>query len=1257
MISATLPHSASSSAAHLASLHDFDDHHSPTPTSKTGNGYKHHPVQVEGSLSVSAPGSRRSSLGVPTPQPVPVGRALSQASFAGFSGSAHSFASSLSNNALFSSTSGLATGQKHTRGAIVDVLTADFLKFSPETDAGAAVERRAYLVDGTLPVVVLALERLLHEMERRKIQVGPDGQVQSLSESQVKQPPSMACTSQTIQRDHLPAPFEPLLWLAQYLYRHNPKHSAGPLAAGPTSMASLTYKQNLRNISNALNNRLDELQKARIAQLRAERAARDKESQRRKLIKQLIRDEKTKTTRELTAAVFRRLGKINRGREAINLRYLLSIIQNIRQSPNVVVNSSLSASIDSLDKELVDACISQEAQSAKVTEKESRKLLDQVSAILATWTPQDFSAFLQELTQWMDGEQERVEEQDVSDLIGMLRRGRDGQGGATQGGVGMSVDDFIGAIRKSKQAGSKSSTGDGASEGGKGSEDAELDQLEQELKQMDLGSVSDDVIGKALRKATKVATVTTVGDLMAMLREPPPMFANDPLLNSKGRTPDDSFRSNGSGAGDASGGSASASDAASSAAAAATQQDDAEDIALLRKHKLKMLFDTLDQDKLGVLVTRELNSLISATATFFADDPIRPRNDLNLITLSLKFAIPVLQLMSHTVQREYFVDYACRKLMSLNDADFTLLVKTLGEQAKQRRVVSAEVVEGALADQSLSESKLRRQLDDASRVVYFDYQTLCSQLMQPIVEILQARHEAMAKHLRVDIAMFDQLFTVLASSNADRRGDTLRGEVFNTLIQKAGDVQCIAIESMDGSVDELNEASRQKAEADMHHESLIVGGSGSGAADENHTSSPTGGAGAEVSTTTSTKQMPATATAPIEFRVGHVLAVPAKTLMGEVLGCVHFACIQPMALSKSLATTREIDMFTPDDVELAHRLADALARAVATLERISKTVTIAESSASFLREQAGASTKFYVVEGNDIYFANDRPDISLSQEQLERMSQHPCRYMRPLKHQLVRVDRDSDTDFIFSAAENRSTSIRGQATAVPVLDNDVVVAVMVVTSLAHSTTGAVGLQDEDMEEVAKVAEVLGTALSNVRKQKPRQVELEAEELDDDGELIFAKFMLDSLRDSISKLDNAAIAELKSYKKPPPTIHKVLKCLCFLFGKTPKQVKQWSDTLKFINMDLLKQMVAYDPTGIQKKGKFVRIRRVLKTIPHGDVKKRGSVPAQTVYAWLIVSLDLRDKAVMARRRAALAGGSQAEVEETDNEMDEDTDVDD
>ncbi|KAI9178897.1 hypothetical protein H9P43_005559 [Blastocladiella emersonii ATCC 22665] len=1085
------------------------------------------------------------------------------------------------------------------RAVSVDALVNEFLQFSQ--DPGASLEARAYLVGSTLPTVVLGLERLLKEVERKRIleppadpasaaaaatgPPGTPGDAPPPPASASRPPPSRAGTSRVVQQDHLPVPFDPLVWLAQFMFRHNPKYSA----LGQSS----AYARNLQNISGSLSNRFAKLQELRIGQLKAERAARDRDREHRRLIKQLANEEKKKTTKELTSAVFRRLMALGRKDEPINLKYLLSVLQKVGQSPAVSINASLTASMAELSQSLMD--LSQREESAApaaggdgAADQDPAALIERVSDLLSKWTPADFEAFLTEITLWMDGEARAEEDRQVADLIQVLRAK-----GLT------SFDQLFPADPAAAAASGFAGLFGGA--GGEGGDD----ELFKEMRGMNLTKASDESLGAMLKKVAG-RTVMSIGDLVTMLQKSANNDAKDLIAAAPAGTED-----------------------------AEKEEEEVIDMSLVRKQKIKGLFDQLDPEATGAILARELNSLFTASARAI------DRADLANTVVQLKFAIPVLNLATHVVRGDYFVDYVFRKISHLNDADFGLVLRTLSDQHRARTASSAPEASATRGPKE-SEAKLLADIEKVATTVFFDYQVLCSKLVRPAMELLKMTHG----HFRLNVALFDRAFTVMASSDAILVGDTLQGDVFGAVAQAGEEVSCVALEAVDGALDELSEAARARAEQDLKaqrdpHHGLNASGNSAGG---------DGSDGSDGPAATTTTAMPMVN----EFHVGHAVVVPVKTAVGEVLGCIHVDALQSMALTKSLATTRDVDMFTDRDIDILRRMAESLAKAVAVLERINKTVTIAESSASFIREQASASTRFYVVEGAEMYFANEEANSvekTLSEEQLERMNQHPCRFMRPLRHQLMRVERTSDTDFIFSAAESRSTSIRGQATAVPVQDNGLVVAVMVVTSLAQAG-GA--MQEEDMEEVNKVAEVLGNALGNVRKQKPRKAELEAEQLDDEGELIFAKFMLDTIRDSISKLDSSAIAELKSYKQPPLTIHKVLKCLCYLFGKTPKQVKKWSDTLKFINMDLLRQMVAYDPTAVQKKGKFVRIRRVLNTIPHGDVKKRGSLPAQTVYAWLIVSLDLRNKAVQARRRAQLASSNEDDGEDDEAGDDEDGD---
>jgi hypothetical protein len=138
----------------------------------------------------------------------------------------------------------------------------------------------------------------------------------------------------------------------------------------------------------------------------------------------------------------------------------------------------------------------------------------------------------------------------------------------------------------------------------------------------------------------------------------------------------------------------------------------------------------------------------------------------------------------------------------------------------------------------------------------------------------------------------------------------------------------------------------------------------------------------------------------------------------------------------------------------------------------------------------------------------------------------------------------------------------------PVIDeHNHVVAVMVVRPLAGSLNSAVPARD--LEEVRKVIKVFSNAVSHIQKEhfgdhsELLDQTLEGERIDEESrrKLLFPKMMLLSARDYLCKLDHRSISEIRSYKKPPVTVHRVLKAVLYIFGKLPKDVKKWADTVK------------------------------------------------------------------------------------------------
>ena len=89
---------------------------------------------------------------------------------------------------------------------------------------------------------------------------------------------------------------------------------------------------------------------------------------------------------------------------------------------------------------------------------------------------------------------------------------------------------------------------------------------------------------------------------------------------------------------------------------------------------------------------------------------------------------------------------------------------------------------------------------------------------------------------------------------------------------------------------------------------------------------------------------------------------------------------------------------------------------------------------------------------------------------------------------------------------------------------------------------------------------MGTALEVIGKNIPlggivggvdndKTLTLAAEKIDPQtrSHLLFPKMLLLNARESLSRLDNKALSELRSYRKPPQTIHLVVKGVLYLFG--------------------------------------------------------------------------------------------------------------
>jgi hypothetical protein len=146
----------------------------------------------------------------------------------------------------------------------VDILAREWLN---ETKPN--VETRAYLLDKLLPTLILAVEKLLTEVSKRKLE----------------------------ERDDIETDFNPVNYLAQYLMRNNPKfvHFSD----------SSPYTRGIRSVAEELKNSVFALEENRLAKVKAE--TKRKREERKKQVE--MKSEEAKRRRIAIAGAFRAWAK------------------------------------------------------------------------------------------------------------------------------------------------------------------------------------------------------------------------------------------------------------------------------------------------------------------------------------------------------------------------------------------------------------------------------------------------------------------------------------------------------------------------------------------------------------------------------------------------------------------------------------------------------------------------------------------------------------------------------------------------------------------------------------------------------------------------------------------------------------------------------------------------------------------------------------------------------------------------------------
>jgi hypothetical protein len=127
----------------------------------------------------------------------------------------------------------------------------------------------------------------------------------------------------------------------------------------------------------------------------------------------------------------------------------------------------------------------------------------------------------------------------------------------------------------------------------------------------------------------------------------------------------------------------------------------------------------------------------------------------------------------------------------------------------------------------------------------------------------------------------------------------------------------------------------------------------------------------------------------------------------------------------------------------------------------------------------------------------------------------------------------------------------GRKTYFPVLDpiTHKCIAVFGVSQLDANSATALG----QIQELEGFLPLLGTAIDKYTHKPVDHKDRLAGEVDETSHrrMLFGKYLLEKCQKDINALTSKSVAELRSYRVPPKSVHRVLKGALYIFGHTPK----------------------------------------------------------------------------------------------------------
>ncbi|XP_066455689.1 EF-hand calcium-binding domain-containing protein 5 [Eleutherodactylus coqui] len=175
------------------------------------------------------------------------------------------------------------------------------------------------------------------------------------------------------------------------------------------------------------------------------------------------------------------------------------------------------------------------------------------------------------------------------------------------------------------------------------------------------------------------------------------------------------------------------------------------------------------------------------------------------------------------------------------------------------------------------------------------------------------------------------------------------------------------------------------------------------------------------------------------------------------------------------------------------------------------------------------------------------------------------------------------------------------------------------------------LPAHESQDLQKMLQMLQGACYEILEEEPstdirKKAVLEAERGSAQRRVgvLFHRFMLQDLRQCVSKLDHQSFAELKSYKEPPAMVHSILKAVLLMFYPAwaeSEEIHSWNQCKLKVNSDLIRKILSFDPTAQCVQLNPEILAKYIKGIPRGAVWKHGSIPAEHLYNWAFTCLSL------------------------------------